>query len=215
MKLRHPQFFTLNFSRFPSVSRTLLLLAMAWAVAGCATATPKSGSDSIPFVYLNSYFEGEGNKSILDDMAAMGVSRENYWEMAEYSQTRAQFDAMMADPFVRQRVPSVKYGATDPAKQIAAVYEAAFKSHGWREVRGHLLIEETLGGGDWLRVYRKGGQQVLVHIIGPWEKTEHDKPPVEFGIRTIILKFLGLKPEDLLGKDYKLKKHPWFTPPAK
>ncbi|MCX6907806.1 MAG: hypothetical protein NTY01_07165 [Verrucomicrobia bacterium] len=35
MSFRNPQFFTLNFSLLTSVSRTLLLLAMAWA-AGCS-----------------------------------------------------------------------------------------------------------------------------------------------------------------------------------
>lgn len=41
MNLRHPQFISLNFSRFASASRTLLLLAMAWAVAASAQNTQR------------------------------------------------------------------------------------------------------------------------------------------------------------------------------
>ncbi len=49
MELRHPQFFPLNFSRFPSACRILLLLAMAWVTSGCSPhSSGLKGSLSIP-----------------------------------------------------------------------------------------------------------------------------------------------------------------------
>ena len=108
----------------------------------------------------------------------------------------------LADPFICETLESVTFQSSRPGNEIASFYQRNFMHAGWRETRGILTLEFTNCGGDWLRVFTKNSQQVLVHVCGPMTLQE-DESETSFFLREITLRFRGLRPEKLLGSDFR------------
>lgn len=106
----------------------------------------------------------------------------------------------ISDPFLALSVEFVSFDTIEPARKIARFYENEFLFEGWLEKRGILFLEMT-NGGDWLRVYKKGDSQVLVHIVGPWDDNFDEIKQGVFTGRTVIFKFYQCTSDDVFGKD--------------
>jgi len=104
----------------------------------------------------------------------------------------------LADPFVSEQLPFVRYEAPEPGRKIAEFYMKAFRTDGWKEGRDILGVEYTNSGGNWLRVFSRGTQQVLVLVCGSMERSGNESAEL-IVIRSITFRFRGIKPEELLG----------------
>ncbi|MFA6563574.1 MAG: hypothetical protein WCV00_16835 [Verrucomicrobiia bacterium] len=225
MNLRNPQFFTLNFSLLTSLSRPLLLLAMAVAVAGCST--PRTGQPQITeFVLPECDFVEERLVRQLDEAKRIMtepvltsqqpasvkrplISDEAFRSDPEIRQffkdagAESELDKILSDPFWIETLPRVDFGTNIPGREVAEYYQAVFENAGWKKGRGIFpLSEGTLCNGDWLQVFVRGNKMVLVHVCGSMEKRLEETKD-SFIWRQIILVFRGLKPEELLGRDFR------------
>jgi len=117
--------------------------------------------------------------------------------------------ALRTDPFLTTpSLPLVTFTTFDPAERVAKYYESLFDKSGWKKIRGILLPEECNGGGDWIRVYRKGEALVNIHIMGPWKRQRDELRGIADGTyvgRQIMFRFIGIKPAEFLGPDYQNK----------
>ena len=123
--------------------------------------------------------------------------------------TQEERHGLKNDPFISTpNIPFVAFLTFDPAERVAKYYKTQFDHTGWQKVRGILLCEECNGGGDWIRVYRKGTALVHIHIMGSWKHRKDEIQGMAEGTyvgRSIMFKFLGIAPEDFLGPDYRDK----------
>ena len=179
---------------------------MLVTLAGC-THLPTAQSAS--FVFPNSRMLEEG-KSCFIDVARSQVGASSDEDLLSklgdfYKHAGMNVTNELADPFVRENLPFVTFESFRPGQEIADFYDRAFRNAGWEEIRGILLLEYTNCGGDWLRVFAKEGQQVLVHVCGPMTLQETESATDLF-TRRITLRFRGITPEELLGPDFKRNK---------
>ena len=185
--------------------KCIMMLSILMLVSsGCSLNYADTPSEKLR-IHSESVFSVTGKSTGFEiqrgtNMAPIVSSRKDtisFLQLMGLSEVEAQRECN--DPFVTNRLQYVAFTTIRPAKEIATFYENQFKNKGWKEVRTLLLIEETNGGGDWLRVYSKGLWQVHVHIIGPWED---DQSAVENGIltgRSVIFKFLNCTHQDVFG----------------
>lgn len=117
------------------------------------------------------------------------------------------FQRIQADPFIEKASAFVEFEAPDMGKDVDMYFDHVFYADGWRKYRGMFEIESTDGGPDYINVYRKGNAYVHLHIFGPWDQTlmPSSIPWTNCWYR---MSFIGMKPEELLGRDYAKRASP-------
>jgi hypothetical protein len=193
-------------------------MAIAGMVAGCTTLpTPEIGQS--PFVYPNAAFVSQTNATVWSELQAAGITNH-----ADYVRTASsclselgllttrEEDALWTDPFLSAtNMPVVRFETFDPAERVAKYYRIQFAKHDWTKMREGLIVEETNGGGDWIRVFQKGTALVHIHIVGPWKQNRQEREGIangEYSTRHIVLRFIGVAPSDVLGNTYQDKTWP-------
>ena len=195
-----------------------ILLSTVFIITGCVSI-PEPSSEYSPFVYPNSGFENDEIKSEWAGLEEVGITNHTGYArvLAELLSDSDQFTleeryGLEYDPFLTTpNIHRVSFMTFDPAQWVAKHYEIQFKKHGWKEVRGILIAEQGLGGGDWLKVYQKEKSLVRVHAMGRWKRNREEKQSMKdgsFSCRFIHLSFLKINPPVLLGSNYKEKKLP-------
>lgn len=141
--------------------------------------------------------------TVLDD--TLDILRTSQEQLSLFSKSVGMTDkdivSELSDPFLALSVEFVSFDTIEPAHKIAHFYENEFLFEGWLEKRGILFLEMTNGGGDWLKVYKKGDSQVLIHIVGPWDDNFDELKRGIFTGRTVIFKFYQCTSEDVFGND--------------
>ena len=181
-----------------SVVYNMIVWLMLAFIAGCLSTSCASLSStshhSSPFLYPRAFFDSEEVQCLLDQATTMQVTTNVLWQSLSDKMSPEEFGLMLADPFISESLHVVRFIGLDSATSAVAFYEPLFKTSGWREQRGILALEYTDCGGDWLRVFHKGRQQVLLYICGDSEGKDGSM---------IIFKFRGISPDELLGFDYQ------------
>jgi hypothetical protein len=173
-----------------------IIAALSLLIAASGAAAGDEARDQA-FVFPGSRFLERGVACPWDDMKKM-LSATNADEVVTQLQPLIpDVRKELTDPFVSERSPFVRYEASEPGRKIADFYTRTFQTTGWKEGRGILGVELTNGGGDWLRVFSRGTQQVLVHVCGPMERTK-DETTETIVVRTITLRFRGIAPEEVI-----------------
>ena len=95
-----------------------------------------------------------------------------------------QYLAEVSDVFYREQTLHISLHSDLQAKVLAEIFTSWFAHHDWNEERGLHWVESSIGGNDWLRVYRRGDSLIRVHIVGLWEDDNGFKP-----IRSVSLRF--------------------------
>ena len=103
------------------------------------------------------------------------------------------------DVFWREKTLRVDVFTRSSAREIADMVEHWFHHSGWRFRRGIMMLEETGGGGDWLKVFSKGDMQVLVHVVGEWDPVDVEDGC--YSVRLIRFRFHHCPPELVVGMD--------------
>jgi len=205
------------------MKRSAQIIALLGFVCGMGAAGCVNIPDAIPgensFLYPDTQFESQKMFTAWAGMERIGVTNHcdyvrvfsEWFSTKAYGDlfTSAERESLQSDPFLKTPgIPFVTFQTFDPAQRVAKYYEAQFRNSGWQKVRGILLCEECGGGGDWIRVYRKGDALVHIHIMGPWKRDRNEFQGMAEGghiARLIMFKFLGIAPEDFLGSDYRNK----------
>ena len=191
--------------------------ALVGLAAACiAAAGPASREHTYRFP--GSRLGEQGNACPLDYMKESLAATNTEEVVAKLGALIPNIREELADPFVSERLPFVQFESSEPGQKIADFFTKAFRTDGWKEGRSILDVEFTNCGGDWLRVFSRDKQQVLVHVCGTMERTEEETPD-SFVIRTITLRFRGVGPETLLGpdigkKDRSEQQSSGYSPPA-
>jgi len=179
-------------------TRNNIVVLITLSVA-CTTATGQYPKDD-SFRFPGSWYVAQGVTSPLDEMQK-SLSVTNTEELVtKLSRLLPNVDKELADPFISERLHFVQFESSEPGLIIADFFATAFKTAGWKEGRNILDLEYTGCGGDWLRVFYRGTQQVLVHVCGRMERTEDETPDL-LVTRTITFRFRGINPEELFGPD--------------
>jgi len=196
--------------------KIIAVLSLLITASGIATGGDGKGGT---FVFPGSRVLERGIACPLDDMKRM-LSATNADEVvAKLQPLIPEVRKELADPFVSEQLPFVRYEASEPGQRIADFYSRTFLAHGWKEERRILSVEFTNCAGDWLRVFSRGTQQVLVHVCGPMERSV-DETSETIVIRTITLRFRGIAPEELIGTENAQKEQsepspaPYSSPAA-
>jgi hypothetical protein len=197
--------------------RLLLLYVLLIFIVGCVSV-PKPISGENPFIYPKSDFISEEKftspYAIEDNQESSdnnGLPLNNNYDF--FSEclgiSSNELDVMLSDPFLKTKdMPCVTFdGYYAPAKVIAKYYQNKFNQHGWHKVRDMYVVEQCNGGGDWIRVYGKSDALVRIHIMGAWNFYRDEKEFKQDRVPTRMIQFwfIGMKPSDLLGNDYKKK----------
>lgn len=179
--------------------------------------------DAIPgensFLYPDSQFVSQTNFTAWAGMEQIGVTNHcdyvrvfsEWFSSKAYGDlfTRAEREGLQSDPFLKTPgIPFITFQTFDSAQRVAKYYETRFSCNGWQKIRGILLCEECNGGGDWIRVYRKGDALVHIHVMGTWKRDRaelHGMAEGTYVVRSIMFKFLGIEPENFLGTNYRGK----------
>ena len=173
--------------------------------ASCAHMSGQSAANSL-LLLPESHFSREGTTCVLDDLRAlmgkMNVPEDGLKEML--ARTGSNYDSETQDPFIKESLPFVEYLSRKSGREISIYLYNQFTADGWKETRDILAIEQTNCGGDWLRVFSRGAEQVLVHICGSYEVDYRDENPENIVIRTVTYRFRGISPQKVLGKNYKI-----------
>jgi hypothetical protein len=185
-----------------NMTPTKIILSLIAIFISCILGTSEQIEES-RFVFPDSWFSDEGRSSLLDDILMIGASNKQE-EISKLGKVIKDPEKELSDPFVTEKVYFVRFETFKPGRMIADYLSHAFTNTGWIVVRDILLVEATNSGGDWLRVYSRGSQQVLVHITGSFE-IKKEETPNSLISRQITYKFRGLKPEALLGSDFRKK----------
>lgn len=173
-----------------------IIAALSLLIAASITATGDDAKGQA-FVFLGSQPVDRGVACPLDDMKKMLSATNTEQVVAQLEALIPDVKKELADPFVAEQLPFVRYESSEPGQKIADFYSMTFQTNGWKKGRGILGVEFTNSGGDWLRVFSRGKQQILVHVSGTMERTE-DETPDTIVVRTITLRFWGIKPDELL-----------------
>jgi hypothetical protein len=194
------------------------IIAALMVVAVTCMATAGRDAKERDFRFPGSRLVEQGTRCPLDEMKNSLTATNTEEVVAKLSALIPEIRRELADPFVSERLPFVQFESSEPGQKIADFLARAFKTDGWTEGRSILGVEFTNCGGDWLRVFSRGAQQVLVHVCGTMERTE-DETPDSIVIRTITFRFRGIKPEELLGtdvgrKDRSEQQGGGYSPPA-
>lgn len=188
-------------------------MAAVTLLVGCVSI-PEPLTDGSRFVYPHSDFVSETNVTAWAGLKSIGITNH-----ADYVRVMSKFfsnsdvftpderAALEKDPFlVTPDIPLVVFQTTDPAERVAKYYQVQFEADGWEPVRGILLVEYCNGGGDWVRVYRKGDALVHLHIVGIWRRDRDEERSMAEGwfyTRSILFTFLGITPSTFLGSEYR------------
>jgi len=170
-------------------------LSLLIAASSIATGDDAKGQ---AFVLPRSQLLERGVACPLDEMKKMLSATNTEEVVAKLQPLIPDVRKELADPFVSERLPFVRYESSEPGRKIAEFYSRTFQTNGWKEGRGILGVEFTNCGGDWLRVFSRGTQQVLVHVCGSMERSE-DETSETIVVRTITLRFRGITPDKLIG----------------
>ena len=197
--------------------KIIQIMAIVGMVAGCSTIPcPEFGQS--PFVYPNAAFVSQTNATV---WSAAGITnRADYVRTASSCLselgllTTREKNALRTDPFLSAtNMPVVTFETFDPAERVAKYYRIQLAKHDWAKMREGLIVEETNGGGDWIRVFQKGTALVHIHIVGRWKQNRQEREGIangEYSTRRIVLSFIGVAPSDVLGNTYQDKT--WFDP---
>ncbi|MBI2438195.1 MAG: hypothetical protein HYV36_05210 [Lentisphaerae bacterium] len=184
--------------------KTVKTIGILLAFAAACFAAPSSDVKGASFIFPGSRLVERGVACPLDQMKQSFGSTNTEDVAAKLGALISDARKELADPFVSERLPFVRFEATEPGQKIADFFTQVLKTAGWTEGRGILGVEFTNCGGDWLRVFARGKQQVLVHVCGTMERTK-DETADTVVVRMITLRFRGMKPEDLLGQEFGKK----------
>lgn len=105
-------------------------------------------------------------------------------------------------PFYETPFDSVSFLAPSYGPLIGEFYQERFAEGQWEVVRKNQFMLEELNhlGWEWFRVYQKGNALIRVRVIGtPSEEG------VTWNYSSISMDFIGIKPESLLGANYRMK----------
>ena len=191
-------------------------------LSGCSTAP--TWYEMYPWLFPTAEFTSEGVTSFADDLQKTSetISR-NLITQGIDSTTLAtsknvlysgfgtnETERMLLDPFLTQRYQYVRYETLTPGDQVVCYYQHLFAEAKWKFERCNLQLEDTLAGGDVVQVYMHDKALVRLHVFGPLRE-----PPMNgrdgFCTWTIEFSFIGLRPDALLGKEYRHKgQEPFF-----
>ncbi len=107
-----------------------------------------------------------------------------------------------SDPFYANPFESVYFLAPSYGPLIGQFYQDRFADDSWEVIRKDQFILEELShlGWEWFRVYKKGEALVRVRVIGT-----RDEEGVTWNNSSISMDFIRMKPEALLGDNYRMK----------
>jgi hypothetical protein len=194
-----------------------IIVALVLSLAASSGAAGDDGQRQV-FVFPGSQPSERGVACPLDEMKKTLSATNTEEVVAKLQALIPNVRKELADPFVSERLPFVRYEAGETGQKIADFYSRTFQTNGWKEGRGILGVEFTNCGGDWLRVFLRGTQQVLVHVCGPLERSE-DETPETVVVRTITLRFRGIQPENVIAPENTAKERSepqggGYSPPA-
>lgn len=192
------------------MKRFVPILILAVFATGCTTVQTESPGTPT-FIFPDSWYVKDGKRCLLEDMKKSFQVPDDEALYQAVKDLGPNMRDELKDPFVQETLPFVMFDSSRPGEEIATFYQRAFRAAGWKETRGILTVEYTNGGGDWLRVYSRDTQMVLIHIMGPMATLPTDTPE-SFAVRTITLRFRGIAPEEFLGPGFR--KQNWNPMPA-
>ena len=110
---------------------------------------------------------------------------------------RDTLDKDLTDAFITRTCYELTFWYHYSASNLIQHFTHAFHEAGWREKRQGLLIEESIGGPDWIRVYEKDGMKTHVHIPSILFDERNPPKPFEIPVNTITIGFLDCSPSDV------------------
>ncbi len=147
----------------------------------------------------------------MDERMSRNLHMSNAFDFAEYKRFfytgfgTNETERMLLDPFHCQQYDYVRFKTFTPADQLVHYYERVFRDNGWEYERGLIGLEYTNSGGDAIRVYKQGNALVRLHVFGPPTELKDNGRDNCLGVWEFELSFIGIKPQDLLGKKYRIK----------
>ena len=168
----------------------IMFIMFTILLTGCYFKNQVCSSDFSALVW----FVKKDNVCVLNDLTKNQSTNDLKTNLKLLGMADSVIEEELNDPFVTQRLEIMVFESLKYTKTLSALVETHLLSLGWDKGRQGLHIEETNSGADWIQVFTKNRQKVLVHILGRWDGESNPGEQGNFTTRTIIFKFLNCSP---------------------